>query len=146
MAGNIRNALRNDLLKNDLNVLTEDQRRFTYQEYDLNEDGKKEYLVGFPRNSYFCGSGGCTFYLLSHAEGETLGRFTVAEPPFIVLTSKTNGWRDLVVYSDGSLRKLTFNGTRYPSNPSTAPKYTEIPGDGLPRLLDFEMPLPEYSF
>lgn len=146
MAGNIRNALRNDLLKDDLNVMTEDQRRFTYAEYDLNDDGKMEYFVGFPKNSYFCGSGGCTFYLLSHTEGQVITRFTVTDPPFIVLKSKTNGWRDLVVYSDGALRKLTYNGTKYPSNPSVAPKYNETPGDGLPRLLDFDLPLPVYSF
>ncbi len=147
MAGNIRNALRYDLLKDDLNVLTEDQRRFSYEEYDLNGDGKKEYFVGFPPpNTYFCGSGGCTFYLLSHAEGQVITRFTVTDPPFAVLPTKTNGWHDLVVYSNGSFRKLTFNGTKYPSNPSTAPTYPDRPSDDVPHLLNYDMGLPVYTF
>lgn len=145
MARNIRNLLRNDLLKDDLDVMTEDQRRFAYEEYDLNNDGKKEYLVGFPQNSYFCGSGGCTFYLLGH-EGEVVSHFTVADSPFVVLSSSTNGWRDLAVYSNGAMRKLAYDGTKYPSNPSVAPEYAEVPGDDLPRLLNFELPLPVYSF
>ncbi len=142
----LRNVLKYDLLKDDLSSLNTNQRRFVYQEYDLNDDGLKEIFIGFPQNSYFCGSGGCTFYLLNGREAERVTRFTVTQSPFIVLKSKTNGWRDLVVYSNGSLRKLTFNGKTYPSNPSVAPAYTQTPGDGLPRLLDFDMPMPAYSF
>jgi len=146
MAGNIRNALRNDVLKDDLNGMSEDQRRFSYEEYDLNGDGRNEYFVGFPPpNMYFCGSGGCTFYLLGH-EGEVITRFTVSDPPVAVLPSKTNGWHDLAVYSDGSFRKLTFNGTKYPSNPSMAPKYPDRPSDDVPYMLNYDMGLPVYTF
>lgn len=145
MAASIRNALRNDLLKGDLSAMTEEQRRFAFERYDLNDDGKDEYLVGFGRNSYFCGSGGCTYMLLDH-EGNLITRFTVADAPFVVLSSKHNGWHDLAVESDGKMRELVFNGRKYPSNPSLAPAMREIPGDGLPRLVDPTLPLPMYDF
>jgi len=145
MAANIRNALRNDLLKGDLSAMTEEQRRFVFERYDLNDDGKMEYLVGFIQNSYFCGSGGCTYLLLDH-EGNRISKFTVSDGPFIVLTEKHNGWHDLVVRSDGKLRLLTFKGQKYPLNPSTAPVYKGTPGDGLPRLIDPSLPMPMYEF
>ena len=145
MAANLKNALRYDLLKNDYDALTPEQRKFALERYDLNGDGKFEYLVGFVANSYFCGSGGCTYYLLDH-ESNTISRFTVADGPFIVLNEKHNGWHDLVVRSGENLHHLIFNGKKYPNNPSTAPVYKMIPGDGLPRLIDPNLPMPMYEF
>ena len=144
MARNLRNALKNDLLKDDMEFIPEEQRRFSYAEVDLTGDEKPEYLVGF-RNSYFCGSGGCTFLLLDH-EGNLVTRFTVSRSPFIVLPTTSNGWKDIAVYSNGAMRKLAFNGKSYPSNPSVEPEFADLPGDDTPRLLDFESPVPEYSF
>jgi hypothetical protein len=63
-----------------------------------------------------------------------------------VLSSKHNGWHDLAVESDGKMRELVFNCRKYPSNPSLAPAMREIPGDGLPRLVDPTLPLPMYDF
>jgi len=143
-AGKIRKFLTNDLLKDDLKSMTKDQRKFQYEEVDLNDDGKKEYLVGF-KNSYFCGSGGCTFYLLNN-NGSVITIFTVSDAPFIALKSKTNGWRDLLVKSDGVLRSLKFNGKTYPKNPSMAPKFNQIPSDDAYRLLWDEYPIPNFKF
>lgn len=144
MAGNIRNALNYDLLKDELAFIPEEQRRFTYAQADLTGDGRDEYLVGF-RNSYFCGSGGCTFLLLDH-EGMLITRFTVSDAPFIVLPERSNGWSDLVVKSDGKLRRLVFDGKTYPSNPSIAAAYEETPDKVLPRLLDYEDSIPDFPF
>ncbi|NOQ91331.1 MAG: hypothetical protein GQ552_01285 [Flavobacteriaceae bacterium] len=133
------------ILKGDLAIMTEDQRKFQYEEVDLNGDYKKEYLVGF-KNSYFCGSGGCTFYLL-HNDGAVITIFTVSDAPFIAMVkAKTNGWKDLLVKSDGSLRQLKFDGKTYPPNPSVAPKFTEIPSDDAYRLLWDEFPIPTFKF
>lgn len=144
VAGKIRVFLIDDLLKDNLKLMTKDQRKFQYEEVDLNGDGNKEYLVGF-KNSYFCGTGGCTYYLL-HNEGSVITIFTVADAPFIALISKTNGWRDLLVNSDGSLRLLKFDGKTYPGNPSVAPKFTERPSDDAYRLLWDEYPIPNFKF
>ena len=144
VASRIREFLTDDLLKADLNLMTTKQRKFQYEEVDLNEDGKKEYLVGF-KNSYFCGSGGCTFYLLNN-DGTVIAMFSVSDAPFIALKSKTNGWRDLVVNSNGALRSLKFNGKTYPSNPSVAPKFNQIPSDDAYRLLWDKFPIPTFKF
>jgi len=134
-----------ELLKDDLAAMTEDQREFQYEEVDLNDDGIKEYLVGF-NNSYFCGSGGCTYYLL-HNNGTVITIFTVSETPFIVMvSSKTNGWRDILVKSDGWLRQLKFDGKTYPSNPSVLREFNEIPSDDAYRLLWDEFPIPYFIF
>ena len=145
IAGKIRNFLTTDLLKDDLKLMTKDQRKFQYEEVDLNGDGNKEYIVGF-KNSYFCGTGGCTYYLL-HNDGLVITIFTVADAPFIAMVnSKTNGWKDLLVKSDGFLRHLKYNGKTYPPNPSVAPKFTEIPSDDAYRLLWDEFPIPYFKF
>ena len=145
VAAKIRGFLTTDLLKNDLNLMTKDQRKFQYEEVDLNGDNKNEYLVGF-KNSYFCGSGGCTFYLLQN-DGAVITVFTVSDAPFIAMVkAKTNGWKDLLVKSDGSLRILKFDGKTYPSNPSMAPNFTEIPSDDAYRLLWDEFPIPTFKF
>jgi len=144
VASKIRIFLTDDLLKNDLKPMTTEQRKFQYEEVDLNEDGKKEYLVGF-NNSYFCGSGGCTFYLLNN-DGTVITIFTVSDAPFIALKSKTNGWRDLLVNSDGALRSLKYDGKTYPANPSVAPKFNHTPSDDAYRLLWDEFPIPNFKF
>lgn len=142
-AKKISSYLKN-LLKDDLKLMTPDQRVFQYEEVDLNGDNTKEYLVGF-KNSYFCGSGGCTFYLL-YNDGTVITIFSVSEAPFIALKSKTNGWRNLLVHSDRSLRILKFDGKTYPNNPSVSPKFTEIPSDDAYRLLWDEFPIPTFNF
>lgn len=142
-AAKISSYLKN-ILKDDLKLMTPDQREFQYEEVDLNGDNKKEYLVGF-KNSYFCGSGGCTFYLLQN-DGSVVTIFTVSDAPFIALFSTTKGWKDLLVKSDGSLRLLLFDGKTYPNNPSVSPKFTEIPSDDAYRLLWDQFPIPTFNF
>lgn len=116
----VKKSLR-QVLKQDLQGMPANARRFKYEALDLNGDGKLEHFVFF-QNAYFCGSGGCTYFLFSH-KGQLLTRFTVADVPIIVLTSKTKGWRDLLLFHRGQSHKLRFEGQRYPGNPSVAPLY-----------------------
>jgi hypothetical protein len=59
---------------------------------------------------------------------EVIDRFTLVWLPIRVLPSKTNGWNDLAmrVQGGGILRGYTavlkFDGHKYPTNPSVAPK------------------------
>ena len=126
-----------DLYKDDLakNVIDDYSKRFIFFEYDLNEDGNKEILVGFT-GPYFCGTGGCTQLLLDN-QGNVITTFSVSDYPVIIDTNKTNGWKDLFIYSGGKNRIVKFDGKKYPSNPSILPELKLIPGDGLPRALDF---------
>ena len=55
----------NILLKTDLPAMTKEDRFFYYEAFDLNNDKKDEYFVGFS-NPYFCGSGGCSGYILNN--------------------------------------------------------------------------------
>jgi len=138
----LKNIFKEDLEKNWIN---ETSRKFIFFEYDLNDDGKKEILVGLT-GSYFCGSGGCTQYILDN-QGNVISKFTVANNPVVIDTHKSNGWKDLIIYSGGKNRLVKFNGKKYPSNPSMQPELKIIPGDGLPRALNFiNEPYPWFLF
>lgn len=131
-------------LKDRLDNTETEYRKFSFYEADLNGDGNKEIFVGL-NTIPFCGSGGCSAYLLS-SQGQVITYFTVVGFPFEIRKEKTNGWADLVVASDGQ-RLLQFNGKKYPSNPSVAPKFTGQGDMGNTRaLLIGEKPVPEFSF
>ena len=135
-----------DLHKEDLgkNIIDSFGRRFIFFEYDLNDDGKKEIFVGL-RGSYFCGSGGCTTYLLDN-QGNVITKFSVSRD-IVIDNNKTKGYKDLFIYSGGKFRIVKFKGNTYPSNPSTLPALNVVPGDDLPRALNFvREPYPWFSF
>ena len=135
-----------DLHKEDLKkgIIDSFGRRFIFFEYDLNEDGKKEIFVGL-RGSFFCGSGGCTTYLLDN-QGNVITKFSVSRD-IVIDNNKTKGYKDLFIYSGGKFRIVKFNGNTYPSNPSTLPALNVVPGDNLPRALNFvSEPYPWFTF
>lgn len=115
--------LTNSILKDDLDFLKSEQRNYQLDAYDLDDDGNLEYFVGFT-NDYFCGSGGCTYYLLGH-DGEVISLFSVSRAPFYILESRTNGWHDLVINSNSGMRKLSYDGASYPENPSVLPAFED---------------------
>lgn len=137
----LKDQLKSDLEKNLVDSLS---RKFIFFEYDLNDDGKKEIFVGLT-GPYFCGSGGCTMYLLDN-QGNTITKFSVSRD-VVIDNKKTNGFKDLFIYSGGKFRIVKFNGKTYPSNPSTLPALNVVPGDDLPRALNFvHEPYPWFSF
>ena len=108
---------------------------------DLKDDGSHQVIVYFTSNDW-CGSGGCTMLVLS-PEGSSLKvitRTTITRPPIRVLASKSNGWHDISVWVQGGgimlgyEAKLSFNGKRYPGNPSVYPA-TKIKGKVEGRLV-----------
>lgn len=126
-------------------IIDSNSRRFIFFEYDLNDDGTKEIFVGLT-GSYFCGTGGCTIYLLD-SQSKLINTFTVAGYPIVIDKNKTNGWKDLFIHSGKKDRIVKFDGKQYPSNPSTLPALDMPPGDGLPRALDYEHePYPWFRF
>jgi hypothetical protein len=95
---------------------------------DLKGDGSHEVVVYVEGNG-MCGSGGCVTMILepTGSSYKQIGYVTISRPPIRVLASKTNGWNDIgvLVVGGGILigyeAKLSFNGRKYPGNPSIAP-------------------------
>ena len=129
----------------DRNIIDEFSRKFIIYEYDLNDDGNKEILVGL-RGSYFCGTGGCSQLILDK-NGNMIADFSVSGFPIYIDNQKTNGWKNLILYSGRKNRLIKFDGKQYPSNPSMVSVYKSTPGEELPRALDFEKePYPWFKF
>lgn len=124
VAANVRKFLLKKL-KADLAILQPSDRKFSFYAIDLNDDKKDEYFVSLP-SRYFCGSGGCSFYLLNTDFSEHT-YFTVTNTPIFRSSSITDGWHDLILQgeraADGSVLnfihlKFAKSKGRYPSNPS----------------------------
>ncbi|MWB95095.1 hypothetical protein GON26_12050 [Flavobacterium sp. GA093] len=135
----------NVLLKKDLPAMTKDDRYFYYEAYDLNDDKKNEYFVGFS-NSYFCGSGGCSGYILNN-DGSVMNSFTVTDFPIFIGTKSSENFKDLIFKSGNALHSLKMKNGKYPSNPSVQEKWKgEIPKES-PVILDiYAKKLEKYSF
>ena len=116
----IKSYLTEDYLKDDIDYLQDNDRKFQYHEVDLNHDGENEIFIRF-MSSYFCGSGGCTFLLLD-SKLNIITHFTVTEAPIFVETTDMNGWSILLVKDAGIFKELSFENGTYPNNPSLLEK------------------------
>lgn len=133
------------LLKKDLPAMTKDGRYFYYEEFDLNNDKKNEYFVGFS-NLYFCGSGGCSGYILNN-DGSVINHFSVTDFPIYVTTSSTEKFYDLIVESGGKLHNVNMKNGKYPSNPSIEEKWkADLPKESTKVLDIYDKNLEKYSF
>jgi len=100
--------------------------RYLYNRIDLDGNGREEVVVYLTSS---CGTGGCSMLILRTMGNDysLISRHTVVNNPVIVSTTKTNGWRDIILYVAGGGAKLSYNilkfdGSAYPPNPSTAPE------------------------
>ena len=126
LADSIRNYLTSEYLtEGDQRAIADDQRKFQLHQIDLNGDGQSEVFINFI-TSYFCGTGGCTLLLLSH-DRELITEFTVTRPPLWAEPTTKNGWRVLLVRSEGALKKLVYQDGTYPSNPSVVEETADEP-------------------
>ncbi|QSB26435.1 hypothetical protein [Flavobacterium sp. CLA17] len=135
----------NILLKKELPAMTKDNRFFYYDAFDLNNDKKNEYFVGFS-NPYFCGSGGCSGYILNN-DGSVINSFTVTDFPIVVTTSSTEKFYDLIFETGGKFHQLKMKNGKYPSNPSVQEKVKgDVPKEST-KVLDIQgKKLEKYSF
>ncbi|MCI9843483.1 hypothetical protein [Flavobacterium pectinovorum] len=133
------------LLKKDLPAMTKEDRYFYYEAFDLNNDQKNEYFVGFS-NSYFCGSGGCSGYILNN-DGSLINSFTVTDFPIYVTTIPTEKFYDLIMETGGKFHHIKFKNGKYPSNPSVQPEHKgDFPKESS-KVLDIQgKKLERYSF
>ena len=115
--------------------------RYLYNRFDLNGDGQEEVFV-LVLDPYFSGSGGSTA-LLFQPTGDAyrlVSQFRVLRPPVLVSPFSTHGWKDLIVRVSGGGSKtgwatLSFDGERYPSNPTVAPRLAGEPDERAVRIV-----------
>lgn len=108
-------------LANDLQNIPLEEKYFSYAEFDLNRDGKNEYLVALT-SPYFCGSGGCSG-LIMNSDFTVNTKLTVTDYPiFVSNIFLTNGWFDIFAKSGDTFHRLKYNGKQYPGNPSVEPE------------------------
>lgn len=117
---------------------------YSRAEADLDGDGKNEVLayVGGP---LMCGTGGCNLVVLKR-DGEgfrQVGDLSVVQLPVGVLSTRTNGWRDLAIMvsgggKPGGVMRVPFDGTSYTSNPTISPAE---PADSAGEVLIKDEPL-----
>lgn len=119
--------------------------RYSFSRVSLDGNGSKQILV-YVSGPGWCGSGGCTALLLEPYDSSfrVIDKFTLARLPIRILSSKTHGWHDLAMPVGGGgiihgyIALLRFDGHKYPSNPSMAPKLpVKLVGTGT------EVPLSE---
>jgi len=135
----------NVLLKKDLPAMTKEDRFFYYEAFDLNNDKKDEYFVGFS-NPYFCGSGGCSGYILNN-DGSEINSFTVTDFPIYIATSSTEKFYDLIVETGGKFHIVKMKNGKYPSNPSVQQELTGRDPKESTKVLDIEgKKLEKHSF
>ncbi|MCR4033343.1 MULTISPECIES: hypothetical protein [Flavobacterium] len=133
------------LLKKDLPAMTKEDRYFYYEAFDLNNDQKDEYFVGFS-NSYFCGSGGCSGYILNN-DGSVINSFSVTDFPILITTESSEKFYNLLMKSGGTFHLIKMKNGKYPSNPSVEEKWKgEVPKEST-SVLDIQgKTLEKYSF
>lgn len=107
------------LLKDDLEILTKEDRYFYYEAFDLNNDGKNEYFVGFS-DSYFCNSEGCLFFLLKN-DGTVLSKMKVTKFPIYIATSSTENFFDLIIEYEEKHHIVKMRKGQYPNTISDLP-------------------------
>lgn len=122
---------------------------------DLNGDGRAEavvYTIG-PR---ICGSGGCETHVLSRGKDgyEHVSSIGLTRPPIVASKSRTEGWRDLIVFVQGGgivegyNVRLTFEVGIYPeSAANVVPLHGPVDGDVLIARATFDegRPVPKPS-
>lgn len=133
------------LLKKDLPAMTKEDHFFYFEAYDLNDDKKNEYFVGFS-NSYFCGGGGCSGYILNN-DGSLINSFTVTDFPIFIGTTSSEKFKDLIFKSNNTLYSLKMKNGKYPSSPSVQEKWKGEISKESPVVLDiYAKKLERYSF
>lgn len=136
--------LREYYLQEEISALQADDRKFQLYPIDLNKDGKQEVFIRF-LSPYFCGSGGCTFLLLTD-QLKIITRFTVTRAPIFVEPTLKNGWPILLVKDNGVFKELVYKEGSYPPNPSVIPKAPYDAPNGHAQVLFGEQAQPPMTY
>jgi len=112
---------------------------YKYSLVDLNDDGIPDAIVLMTGER--CGSGGCNLVILRGVgDGfRVLSSSNISREPVAVLPETSYGWHTISVYVGGGgvgyePVLMRFNGTRYPLNPTLAPRAKPAQLNGARRL------------
>ena len=91
--------------------------------------GTRREVVVYITGQSWCGSGGCTTLVLApeRSSYEVVTKITITRLPIRLLSTESNGWHDIAVRVEGGgiqpgyEADLSFDGKRYPPNPSSPP-------------------------
>lgn len=129
----------------DKRVISEDEKKFSFYEIDLNNDGNKEIFINL-KSPYFCGSGGCTVLLLSD-KLNLISKFTVTNTPIFAEPTVKNGWKVLSIKSSGEWKELIYADGKYPENPTVLKKASyDAPSGHAEVIFSEDTNTIEYSF
>lgn len=112
--------LKSDLQQSISEITQENNSVYSVGYADLNGDGLDDALV-FLKGMHWCGSGGCTLMVFKNLGDsyQFISDASITSTPISVAKTKNNGWNDLIVWSRGfGLVLMTFDGNKYPLNPS----------------------------
>jgi len=105
--------------------------RFLEKMVDLDHDYKTEEYLLYIMDPMLCGTGGCNLLIID-GNGKILSETSVTKLPIYtdIVTSEElqtaqKSWSTLYVWSNGSYRKITHDGTKYLSNASDGETISE---------------------
>jgi hypothetical protein len=106
----------------------EEPARYSPAWVDLADDEVPDVIVYLTGRGW-CGTGGCVTLILAPSDGsyKLVGKITITRPPIRVLVTKSHDWHDIGVWVQGGgiepgyEAKLSFDGKKYPNNPSVPP-------------------------
>lgn len=108
--------------------VTKEDRTTRYSVASVSLDDRTPMKLVYISGQQWCGSGGCAALLLKPDQSsfKIIQKFTLVRLPIRVLSTKTAGWHDLAMWVRGggispAMVVLRYSGSKYPSNPSTAP-------------------------
>jgi hypothetical protein len=135
--GKFKNALAAYLATENESI---DNTKYQMETIDLNDDGYDDALV-LLIGPMWCGTGGCTLLIFEGLKDSSrfVSDSSLVRGPITVSTSRTNGWRDLIIKVAGGGAvpgkvALKFDGSKYPLNPSIQPRLdpnASIEGDEI---------------
>lgn len=129
-------AVDNHLLSAVASFAQEEAPEYKHAMVDLDNDGVEDAVV-LLQGMGWCGSGGCTMLVLKGADTGygVVSNSTVTRAPVRVSNSASQGWRDLIVHSDGAEKLMQFDGEAYPANPSMQSSATKEQVDAAATIL-----------
>ena len=116
-------------------------------------EGKTMESIVYVSGQRWCGSGGCTMLILEPADSafKVLGRVTIVRLPIRLLPSLNHGHPDIgVTVQGGGIQSgyeavLSFDGKRYPRNPSMRPARKAVAVRGKVIIANTKESLPLYD-
>lgn len=106
---------------------------YQFARHDLDGDGRRDAIVLFQTpHGYWCDLYGCTMLVMkaNNYDFELVNSIQPVRAPLLISHNQTHGWSDLITrvsgrWDDAKDVAMSFDGTRYPSNPAALPPHNK---------------------